>query len=983
MFLQLLPPLLRAEQRSAVIAFLDFRKAYDTINRDFMFAVMEAMGVGPGLLHWVRVLLSNTSFVALVNGFVSRPVHTYAGVRQGCPLSPLLYLFVAQALTCWLRASGLGIPVSGRMCPASQYADDTQALLPSLHDTCVTRFLAAMDVYAQASGQHLNLTKCELLPVGMPVQLPAPRGISGPSVAGIRVVTKASALGLTFSNTNSAAACPADVDWPKAIAAVKSSYSKIARLHLSLFGRAFAASGYGISKLLYGAEFGGMPDSVMRALRVATTKLVDRGQALDAAQRRVLPGVPSTLLPGHPSEGGCGCTPWQSHILSRRAVWGARLIVSLAHGISPQSPLWHQAAHALLLRSGGGRPGARAQPVMPPALALIAAAQDVPGTIRAVSGQPPLPPGPLHRMVIGLRSLHPAGLRPYDIGEKALTPGPWCAAMPLWGNPLLPARVGDDGGGPGSVLDEAFGDLQVIPSLRTVGDAYRIALSVHDANAYCSAHHLWGDAAHRYLMRHVWQPERTRCGLPVDVFGEMSVLVADRDRVHSRLAALCASLPPEWLLQCRISKPSEVQAAAATVIPMIIERLGWRLPVPPSAGRGVIGKPVPLTKLTVKSATLLQMGPTAISRHAQHSTYAALAMETPQSSQPAAAMLRSLANTLSSAWRLKWENAEKEVFWRMTVDGVAGANSRVTFKCPGCPGSDLGEARTHAFWQCPVAAAVRSSIAAALPPQATGFCRSSVWLCIPPKAVHRGVWQVVCMAAVSAMDHGRRQLWRLVKRAEERRAAAGKAAEAAAARRRQHTLLQLWHTQPLLDLTSLTAQAARFAVADFWGRLASFAALGLAPGNWKTQVDETHPFLCSGGRRVNMSAAGRMWVASGPGQTQRGMVPAEDLEVDGASACHTQAALHQGNGARPAGHAGTPIACPQSQPRSHCQALAAMWAAVGIKVPCSKAPARGRCIAPCRAQPQARQSTLLELLADRVHCPMAVDLADSQSSAAV
>ena len=127
MFLQLLPTLLRAEKRGAAVAFLDFVKAYDTVDRSFLLAAMECMGVGAGFMRWVRTLLSHTPFVALINGFCSHEAHTRAGVRQGCPLSPLLYLFVAQALQCWLLASDVGIMVAGARRAATQFADDTQA----------------------------------------------------------------------------------------------------------------------------------------------------------------------------------------------------------------------------------------------------------------------------------------------------------------------------------------------------------------------------------------------------------------------------------------------------------------------------------------------------------------------------------------------------------------------------------------------------------------------------------------------------------------------------------------------------------------------------------------------------------------------------------------------------------------------------------------------------------------------------------------
>ena len=99
-FMQMLPEVLRSNAArglptSAALAFLDFRKAYDTVSRSFLFAAMSAMGAGPGLIRWTSALLSSTKAAAMVNGFVSPPVSWSAGVHQGCPLSPALYLSFA------------------------------------------------------------------------------------------------------------------------------------------------------------------------------------------------------------------------------------------------------------------------------------------------------------------------------------------------------------------------------------------------------------------------------------------------------------------------------------------------------------------------------------------------------------------------------------------------------------------------------------------------------------------------------------------------------------------------------------------------------------------------------------------------------------------------------------------------------------------------------------------------------------------------
>ena len=98
----------------ALLSCLDFRKAYDTVDRAFLGKLMRAMGVPEAFMSWVELLLGDTRARCCVNGFVSRHEAYEAGVRQGCPLAPLLYLFVAQGLLCLLKARLPGVKLGGR-----------------------------------------------------------------------------------------------------------------------------------------------------------------------------------------------------------------------------------------------------------------------------------------------------------------------------------------------------------------------------------------------------------------------------------------------------------------------------------------------------------------------------------------------------------------------------------------------------------------------------------------------------------------------------------------------------------------------------------------------------------------------------------------------------------------------------------------------------------------------------------------------------
>eukprot|EP00775_Hariotina_reticulata_P015215 gene15215-biopygen2361 len=138
--------MLRQDQQSAVIAFLDFKKAYDTVDREFLCSVASTLGVGVGFVSWMRVLMTSTCSCALVNGFKSAFYPTAAGVRQGCPLAPFLYLFAGQALYSHMQATGVGTQVASTHVTAAQYADDIEPVFPDV--AVVPAFVSNMQTFA-------------------------------------------------------------------------------------------------------------------------------------------------------------------------------------------------------------------------------------------------------------------------------------------------------------------------------------------------------------------------------------------------------------------------------------------------------------------------------------------------------------------------------------------------------------------------------------------------------------------------------------------------------------------------------------------------------------------------------------------------------------------------------------------------------------------------------------------------------------------
>ena len=161
------------------ILSLDQEKAFDRVDWGFMKSTLVAMGFGPSFISWVNLFYFHVQSSVNVNGYLSPFFPLSRGVRQGCPLSPLLYVLVSEVLAVNIRRnpriSGLSLPGFPPLSPISQYADDTSLVLTS--DESIRAVFETFAQFEAASGAKLNRSKSKGLWLG------AWSGRSNPPVA--------------------------------------------------------------------------------------------------------------------------------------------------------------------------------------------------------------------------------------------------------------------------------------------------------------------------------------------------------------------------------------------------------------------------------------------------------------------------------------------------------------------------------------------------------------------------------------------------------------------------------------------------------------------------------------------------------------------------------------------------------------------------------------------------------------------------------
>ena len=135
---------------SAIVLF-DFTAAIPSISRDFLMAAAGAAGLPTAAMNVLRGLYHNTVGTLLLNGRLHSKVSFLSGIRQGCPLSPLLFALASDSLLRILKYHKCDVAIKA-------FADDTAVVLKSWSRD-QARVFRTFKVFEEVSRLALNLSK--------------------------------------------------------------------------------------------------------------------------------------------------------------------------------------------------------------------------------------------------------------------------------------------------------------------------------------------------------------------------------------------------------------------------------------------------------------------------------------------------------------------------------------------------------------------------------------------------------------------------------------------------------------------------------------------------------------------------------------------------------------------------------------------------------------------------------------------------------
>jgi len=257
--------------KEGILMFLDLKKAFDTLEWDFMFQVLKLYNFGDDFIKWIKTLYYKPKAIIKNNGHFSEDFEIFRGIRQGCPVSSLIFILCVEILASKIKEDKIikGMTLSSdedvNKVKIIQYADDGTLFLNNIIE--MKKAIKTIETFGKLAGTKLNLDKCEGLWIGL-----AKQNQQNCNLLNIKwPIEPIKYLGIYIGHDKQKCL---KLNWHNKIEKLKETLNKWKHLNLTLFGKVNLIKSLAISKLTHSATCLEIPDNIDKEINNVTYEFI-------------------------------------------------------------------------------------------------------------------------------------------------------------------------------------------------------------------------------------------------------------------------------------------------------------------------------------------------------------------------------------------------------------------------------------------------------------------------------------------------------------------------------------------------------------------------------------------------------------------------------------------------------------------------------------------------------------------------------------
>ena len=154
---------------AGILITIDFEKAFDSLNHKYLLKVLQAFNFGSSFVQWIRTFYSNAFSCVINNGFTSNYFSINQGVRQGGPLSPLLFILSLEVLACSIRQNEniQGIKIGKEEVKLTIFADDMSCFLKN--ESSYEHLICSLEDFSVFPCLKVNTERTDFFCLGLKI----------------------------------------------------------------------------------------------------------------------------------------------------------------------------------------------------------------------------------------------------------------------------------------------------------------------------------------------------------------------------------------------------------------------------------------------------------------------------------------------------------------------------------------------------------------------------------------------------------------------------------------------------------------------------------------------------------------------------------------------------------------------------------------------------------------------------------------------